>query len=72
MRFKPSDLFTVFIILVLGAAVAVASQWELRASIIILFLGSFGVVLATAQLAIDCLPRKRVTTAPSRPTMELP
>ncbi len=72
MRFKPSDLFTVFIILVLAAAVAVASQWVLRASIIILFLGSLGVVLATAQLAIDCLPRKRVTAAPSRPTMELP
>ncbi len=72
MRFKPSDLFTVFIILVLAAAVAIASQWELRASIIILSLGSLGVVLATAQLLMDIFPRGGVTAAPARPTMELP
>jgi hypothetical protein len=72
MQFKPSDLFTVFIILVLGAAVAIAFQWELRASIIILVLGSLGVLLAAAQLVMDIFPRGRVTAAPSRPTMELP
>jgi len=72
MRFKPSDLFTVFVILLLAAAVAIASQWVLRASIIILLLGSLGVVLATAQLVMDVFPRRRATAAPARPTMELP
>ncbi|MCZ6638321.1 MAG: hypothetical protein O7C66_09030 [Alphaproteobacteria bacterium] len=72
MRFKASDLVTVFVIFVLGGAVAIASQWELRASIIILLLGSLGVLMATAQLAIDIFPRGRAAAAPARPTMELP
>ncbi len=72
MRFKASDLVTVFVILVLAGAVAIASQWELRASIIILVLGSVGVLMATAQLAIDVFPRGRAAAAPARPTMELP
>ncbi len=53
MRFKPGDFFTLFIIVVLAIAVYVASSWELRASIIVLVLGSFGLVMATAQLAMD-------------------
>ncbi|MDX1484291.1 MAG: hypothetical protein R3229_07405 [Alphaproteobacteria bacterium] len=72
MRFRPSDLFTVFVIFVLVGAVAVASQWVLRASIIILVLGSIGAVLATAQLLMDCFLRDRAAEAPARPTMELP
>ena len=47
MTLRVSDLFTVFIIVVLAAAVYIASGWTLRASIIILVLGSIGVVLAT-------------------------
>ena len=42
MRFRSADLFTVFVIAVMAGAVAIASQWELRASIIILVLGSLG------------------------------
>ncbi len=72
MRFKASDLVTVFVIFVMAGAVAIASQWELRASIIILVLGSLGVLMATAQLAIDIFPRGRAAAAPARPTMELP
>ena len=73
MRFKPGDLVTVFVIFVLVGAVAVASQWEeLRASIIILVLGSLGALMATAQLVIDVFPRKRAATVSARPTMELP
>ncbi|MEE8517231.1 MAG: hypothetical protein V3T02_11380, partial [Alphaproteobacteria bacterium] len=55
MRFKPGDFFTLFIIVVLAGAVYTASGWELRASIIVLVLGSFGLVMATVQLALDCL-----------------
>lgn len=72
MRFRPADLFTVFIIVVLVGAVSIASQWQLRASIIILVLGSLGALFATVQLVMDCFLRNRSVSAPSRPTMELP
>jgi hypothetical protein len=72
MRFKPADLFTVFVSAVLAGAVAIASQWERRASIIILVLGSIGVVFATAQLVMDCFLRREGVTVTAKPTMELP
>ena len=72
MQFKPADLFTIFIIVVLAGAVAVASQWELRASIIILVLGSVGIVFATAQLVMDLFFRSASGVVTSKPTMELP
>jgi hypothetical protein len=72
MRFKPADLFTVFVIFVLAGAVAIASQWELRASIIILVLGSLGAVFATAQLVMDMFLGERAAAMTARPTMELP
>ena len=72
MNFKPADLFTVFIIAVMAGAVAVASQWELRASIIILVLGSVGVVLASAQLVMDLFFRSASGAVTAKPLMELP
>ena len=72
MQFKASDLVTIFVIFLLGGAVAVASQWELRASIIILVLGSLGVLMATVQLVMDVFPRGGAGTISARPTMELP
>jgi hypothetical protein len=72
MRFKPADLFTLFVIFVLVGAVAIASQWILRASIIILVLGSLGAVFATAQLVMDLFLRERAAATTGRPTMELP
>ncbi len=74
MRFRPSDLFTVFIIVVLVGAVAIASQWVLRAGIIVLALGSVGIVLATAQLFVDCLTRSASATESTGRTLkfELP
>ena len=44
MRFRLTDLFSVFVLVVLIAAVAIASQWVLRASIIILVLGGIGIL----------------------------
>ncbi len=71
IQFRMSDLFTVFIIGLLVTAVAVASQWVLRASIIVLVLGSLGAVLATAQLLVDVL--SRVEARPkAAPVYELP
>lgn len=70
-RFRLSDLFTVFIIGLLVTAVAVASQWTLRASIIVLVLGSLGAVLAIGQLALDIFGRE--AAAPKAvPKYELP
>lgn len=71
MRLTPRNLFTIFIIVVLVAAVVVASSWTLRASIVILALGSVGVVLATAQLLIDVFGA--APAGPKRaPVYELP
>ena len=46
-------LFSLFIFLVLIGAVLVASQWILRASIIVLLLGGVGIVLALFQLVSE-------------------
>lgn len=56
-RFKTSDLFTVFIIAIIATALIVASEWTLRASVLILVLGSAGLLLAIAQLFIDIYHR---------------
>ena len=71
MKFKPGDLFTIVIIAVLIAAVVAASEWVLRASIIVLALGGIGIVLATAQLLIDVLTRTSATPRQT-PKYELP
>lgn len=72
VHFKAADLFTVFIILVLGLAVYTAAAWELRASIIILVLGGLGLLMASAQLLIDCLGRGEEERPKKKLEMELP
>ncbi len=47
------DLFTLFIILIMIAALIIAKDWPLRASIIVLALGGAGLILAIAQLILD-------------------
>lgn len=71
-RFRPSDLFTLFVIAVLAAAVYAASDWPLRASIIVIVLGSAGLAMATAQLIIDIVGRGRGDRPKPRLEMELP
>jgi hypothetical protein len=61
-RFKASDLFTLFIIVMIATALIIASEWTLRASVLILVLGSAGLVLAIAQLFVDTFYR-----APDKP-----
>ena len=71
MRLAPRSIFTLFVIGVLVAAVVIASSWTLRASIVILVLGSVGVMLATAQLLIDVFGAE--AAGPKRaPVYELP
>jgi hypothetical protein len=61
-HFRASDLFTLFIIAILAGALIMASDWVLRASVLILVLGSAGLVLALAQLFVDTYNR-----APAKP-----
>ena len=63
---KPSDFLTIFIIVVFAVALIEASEWVLRASILVIVLGSAGLALAIAQLALDLYRRKKqiASTAP--------
>lgn len=70
IHFRLSNLFTVFIILVFAGALIEASEWPLRASIIVLVLGSAGLALAIAQLVLDL--RRPVTVATAKPIYEVP
>src|SRR3546814_9366280 len=56
-RPRPADLFTLFIIVVLAAALIIASEWVLRASVLVLVLGSVGLAAAIAQLIADVFYR---------------
>lgn len=46
-------IFTLFVALVLAGAIQVAREWSIRASIIILLLGSIALALALAQFISD-------------------
>ena len=74
MQVRGSDWFTVFIILMLGLAIYMASSWPLRASIIVLVLGSAGLFMAVVQLALDIRARHLKISPRSTPrlAMELP
>lgn len=71
MRFRPADLFTLFIGLAILAAMIAAWDWPLRASIIVLVLGSAGLVMVAAQLILD-LSRSRKPAPEARPAFEIP
>lgn len=72
MRFRPADIFTLFIGLAILAAMVAAWDWPLRASIIVLVLGSAGLVMVAAQLILD-LGRSRRKPAPApRLAFEIP
>jgi hypothetical protein len=64
-------IFTAFIGLVIAAALFVAKDWPIRASIIILLLGGVGVVLAGAQLVADLKALRVGNSKLLRPTFEV-
>jgi hypothetical protein len=64
-------LFTLFVGLVFAGAIQVASEWSIRASIIILVLGTIGLALAAAQLVLD-LKNISAKKADKALTMEAP
>jgi hypothetical protein len=64
-------LFTSFVGLVMLAALFVAKDWPIRASIIILLLGGVGVVLDLIQLRIDFRAMRAKEAKVLRPTFEV-
>ena len=64
-------LFTGFIGCVMLAAVFVAKDWPIRASIIILLLGGVGLVLTAIQLAMDIKALHNTESPVMRPTFEV-
>jgi hypothetical protein len=64
-------LFTSFVGLVIAGALFVATDWPVRASIIILLLGSIGIVLAAMQLILDFKALRGESSKPERPTFEV-
>ena len=63
-------LFTFIVGLVPVMALIVAKDWPVRASIVILFLGSIGVVLGFVQLVFDCKGLRQGADA-QRPTFDV-
>lgn len=68
---KERVLFTSFIGLLILAALFVAKDWPVRASIIILLLGSVGAVLALCQLVLDYKALRSESAKTARPTFEV-
>lgn len=64
MRFRPTDFFTLFVALAILGAIIFAWDWPLRASIIVLVLGSIGFVMVMVQLMLDVRGNKGTTEAP--------
>lgn len=62
-------LFTLFIGIVMAAALWFARDWPIRASIGVLVLGSIGVVLAVWQLALEA---RKSTASVQRSQFEIP
>jgi hypothetical protein len=70
-RAKEQILFTAFIGLVMLGALFVAKDWPIRASIIIVLLGSIGVLLALMQLRLDFRAARAEGAKILRPTFEV-
>ena len=62
-RFHPAQLFTIFMIVLIGAAVAVASRWDFSAKIVPLVVGTAALTAAALSLFND-MCRKPAAAAP--------
>jgi hypothetical protein len=71
VRAKESILFTSFVGLVILSALFIAKDWPVRASIVILLLGTIGIVLALIQLTFDFKTARGEGPKPKRPTYEV-
>ena len=62
-RFHPAQLFTIFMIVLIGAAVAVASRWDFSAKVVPLVVGTAALTAAALSLFND-MCRKPAAAAP--------
>jgi hypothetical protein len=65
-------LFSAFVGLIIFMALFVAKDWPIRASIVILLLGSIGIVLAVVQVISDFNAWRGRSAQSARPTYETP
>lgn len=63
MRFRPRSFFTLLIIVVLGFGIRDALSWPLRASILVLTIGSLCWVLAVIQLFVELRPHHEAVSS---------
>lgn len=63
MRFRPQSLFTILIILTLGLGILEALDWPLRASILVLTIGSFCWLLTVLQLIMELRPQHEAVSS---------
>jgi hypothetical protein len=71
LRSTEQIFFTAFIGLVIVGALFVATDWPVRASIIILLLGGVGIILVGVQLAMDLKALRSEHAQVARPTFEV-
>lgn len=71
VRSKEQICFTGFIGFIMLAALFVAKDWPIRASIIIVLLGGVGVILLAIQLAFDIKAIRTEGSQITRPTFEV-
>ncbi len=57
MRFRPRSFFTLLIIVILGFGILEALNWSLRASILVLTIGSLCWILAVIQFFMELKPQ---------------
>ena len=63
MRFRPRSFLTLAIILVLGLGILAATNWPLRASILVLTIGSLCWFLAVIQLFMELRPQHEAVSS---------
>ncbi|MDP2643986.1 MAG: tripartite tricarboxylate transporter TctB family protein [Desulfobacterales bacterium] len=70
-RFRKGDFFTLFMLGVFAFALLESRKWPFRASILVLVLGSCGLLLVLAQLVLDWRNRTGTVSKEKKPEFEL-
>ncbi len=63
MRLKPRSIFTLLLIVILGFGLLTAASWPLRASILVLTIGSLCWLLAVVQLFLELKPHHEAVSS---------
>src|SRR3989304_3636579 len=63
MRFRPRSIFTLLIIVILGFGIVEALSWSLRASILVLTIGSLCWLLTVIQFFMELRPHHKAVAS---------